>query len=419
MRLPTVILAINCFVISAVAQNVGINPTGAAPAASAMLDVSATNRGLLIPRMALTAANNNAPIGAAVINSLLVFNTATGGAGVNAVSPGYYYWDAVASLWRRLANDAESWRVLGNAGTDPTINFLGTTDAVDLRLRTNAFERFELTSGTGTATGTGGRLRAYQNGTAASPVYSWSTSTGLGFFRQADNVLGLTTSGLERIRFPASFQVQAMGDGTAAAPFYSWNADQGMGLYRIGANILGFSTSGLDRMRILATGQVGINGAPVASAQLDVQATDRGVLIPRVALTAANNTAPIGAGVQNSMLVFNTFTSVAGVNQVTPGFYYWSTATNSWRRMVDVITDVWLSPPINLGPGTVVYTLTIPGVTFFTGVSVALSGDWPASPLVDIEHIEARTGEVRFRVFNYSGIITYNGMDFLITTTRY
>jgi hypothetical protein len=32
------------------AQNVGINATGAAPDASAMLDVSATDRGLLVPR---------------------------------------------------------------------------------------------------------------------------------------------------------------------------------------------------------------------------------------------------------------------------------------------------------------------------------------------------------------------------------
>jgi len=420
MRILLNLVAFCCFGAVALGQNVAINATGEPPAPSAMLDVDAIDKGFLVPRVGLTAANSNAPIGGTVVNSLLVYNAATSGTGVNAVSPGYYYWDALVSRWRRLANDAESWRVLGNAGTDPAINFLGTTDAVDLRFRTNALERFEITTGTGTAAGTGGRLRAYQNGTAASPVYSWNTSTGLGFFRQADNVLGLSTGGVERVRFPASFQVQAMGDGTAAVPFYSWNIDQGMGLYRIGANILGFSTSGIERMRILAAGQVGINGTPATAAQLDVQATDRGVLIPRVALTALNSNAPIGAGVQNSMLVFNTATSVAGVNQVTPGFYYWSTATNRWRRMVDVITDVWLTPPINIGPlATIVYTVTIPGVTIFTGVSVALSGNWAVSPQVDIEHIEARTGEVRFRVYNYSLATTYNGMDFLITTTRY
>lgn len=413
-------IAITCTANAIVAQNIGINSTGAAPATSAMLDVDATNKGLLVPRVNLVSAISTAPIGASIVNSLLVFNQVTAGAGVNVVNPGYYYWDAVAIRWRRLANDAESWRVLGNSGTDPNTNFLGTLDANALRFRTTNFERFEITTGTGTATGTGGRLQAFQNGTAASPVYSWSTSTGLGFFRQADNVLGLSTAGLERVRFPASYQMQAMGDGTATAPFYTWSANQGMGLYRGGANILGVSTSGIERMRILAAGQVGINGTPAASAQLDVQATDRGVLIPRVALISTGTFAPLVGGVQNSMLVFNTATANTGVNQVTPGFYYWSTAIGRWRRMVDMITDVWLTNPINIAPfQTIILTVTIPGVTMFTGTTVALGGDWAVSPEVQIEHIESRTGAVRFRVTNNSFTTTYNGMDFLITTIRY
>lgn len=419
MRIPITILAITCLGAHVWGQNVGVNATGAVPDASAMLDVDATNRGLLIPRVALLGATNTAPVGAAVANSLLVYNTATSGAGGNLVTPGFYYWEAATLRWRRLANDTDAWRTIGNGTTDPDLNFLGTTDAVDLRIRTNNQERFSVTTGTGGLTGTGGRLRAYQNGTAASPIYTWDASTGMGFFRQADNVLGLTTGGIERVRFPNSYQLLAMGDGTAAAPFFSWNTSPGTGLYRAGANILGFSTSGLERMRILAAGQVGINGAPAAAAQLDVQATDRGVLIPRVALTAINSNLPIGAGVQNSMLVYNTVTAGAGVNQVTPGFYYWSAATARWRRMVDVITDVWLTNPLNFPAlSTTVVTATIPGVTVFTGASVALSGNWGVSPLVDIEHVESRTGEVRFRVYNY-GFGGYNGMDFLITTTRY
>ena len=37
--------------IPSFAQNVGINETGALPAGSAMLDVSATNKGVLVPRL--------------------------------------------------------------------------------------------------------------------------------------------------------------------------------------------------------------------------------------------------------------------------------------------------------------------------------------------------------------------------------
>ncbi|MCP4442201.1 MAG: tail fiber domain-containing protein [Aureispira sp.] len=75
------------------AQNVGVNtPT---PDASAALDVVANNRGVLIPRLALTATNNNAPV-AAPATSLLVYNTATAG----DVTPGFYYWDG--SRWVRF-----------------------------------------------------------------------------------------------------------------------------------------------------------------------------------------------------------------------------------------------------------------------------------------------------------------------------
>src|SRR5689334_2013830 len=80
-------------------QNVAINTTGAVANNSAMLDIDATNRGLLIPRVALTATNNNAPIGAGIATSLLVYNTATSGAGNTAVTPGYYFWDG--AQWMR------------------------------------------------------------------------------------------------------------------------------------------------------------------------------------------------------------------------------------------------------------------------------------------------------------------------------
>src|SRR5687768_3316073 len=70
-------------------QNIGINTTGAAPDAAAMLDIVSSTKGLLIPRVALTAANSNVPVGAGIVNSLLVFNTATAGVSPNNVVPGY------------------------------------------------------------------------------------------------------------------------------------------------------------------------------------------------------------------------------------------------------------------------------------------------------------------------------------------
>lgn len=209
------------FGVMAHAQNVGINATGAAPDASAMLDISATNRGLLVPRVPLTATNNNAPIGAGVVQSLLVFNTATT-AGVNGVTPGYYYWSgAPANQWVRFAGDGDAWRTDGNAGTVAATNFLGTTDAIALRIRTQNFERFEISAGTGTATGTGGRLLAFHNGLATSPVYSWSTDPNMGMFRQNTDVLGFATNSLERLRIMANGQVVIPGAAPAATDYFT------------------------------------------------------------------------------------------------------------------------------------------------------------------------------------------------------
>jgi len=124
----------------AFSQNgVSINATGNPADISAMLDVSSTTKGLLIPRVALTGTTDVTTITSGNVQSLLVFNTAT----VSDVTPGYYYWDAAAIKWQRFTTVAGggSWLLTGNAGTSWNTNFLGSTDNVSLRLRTNNTER--------------------------------------------------------------------------------------------------------------------------------------------------------------------------------------------------------------------------------------------------------------------------------------
>lgn len=64
----------------------GISPTGTLPNPDAGLDIDFTNKGLLIPRVALTGTANFAPL-SAHDPGMLVYNTATTG----DVVPGYYY----------------------------------------------------------------------------------------------------------------------------------------------------------------------------------------------------------------------------------------------------------------------------------------------------------------------------------------
>ena len=71
---------------------VSINSTGAAPDASAVLDVSSTNKGVLLPRVTdhtTLAPTNNSDDG------LLVYDTTT---------DSYWYWDASINNWREVVN---------------------------------------------------------------------------------------------------------------------------------------------------------------------------------------------------------------------------------------------------------------------------------------------------------------------------
>lgn len=74
------------------AQSVAINGTGVAPASSAMLDVNASNKGLLIPRIALISSTDILTINSPA-TSLLIYNTASAGTTPNNVTPGFYFWD--------------------------------------------------------------------------------------------------------------------------------------------------------------------------------------------------------------------------------------------------------------------------------------------------------------------------------------
>lgn len=139
MKKNAIIILITLSSFIAGAQNVGINGTGAVPDASAMLDVAATDKGILVPRVALLDVTNGILPVNAPLTSLLVWNTnaaVTGGSGV-----GFYYWNG--AIWATFGSGGSStaWDILGNAGTVDDINltgnFLGTTDNIALSFRVN------------------------------------------------------------------------------------------------------------------------------------------------------------------------------------------------------------------------------------------------------------------------------------------
>jgi hypothetical protein len=90
------LLCLLLFISMTTTAQTGIGTT--APNASAKLEVAATDKGFLPPRVALTASNAFSPIVGTAANAtgLLVYNTASAGTTPNNVVPGYYYWNGTA-----------------------------------------------------------------------------------------------------------------------------------------------------------------------------------------------------------------------------------------------------------------------------------------------------------------------------------
>ncbi|MEO6540377.1 MAG: hypothetical protein ABIN74_05280, partial [Ferruginibacter sp.] len=115
------------FVEIAHGQSLAINTDGSAANASALLDIKSNAKGVLVPRMLKTERN---AIGSPA-PGLLVYQN-----GPDSV--GFYFYNGSSWLWMATAVNAADWGTTGNAGTDTSINFLGTTNNMPLRLKQNS-----------------------------------------------------------------------------------------------------------------------------------------------------------------------------------------------------------------------------------------------------------------------------------------
>jgi hypothetical protein len=218
------------------AQNVSVNSTGATAHTSAMLDVDDAAKGMLVPRVALTALNASLPITGILPNSLLVFNTATNILTVgNEVYPGYYYWDLSNLKWIAIAGSgSKNWCITGNANTLATANFIGTTDNVDLLFKVNSIKGGQINiSGNRTMFG-------YQAGLA-------TTGDGNSFFGSQAGKLAVsgtfnTAVGYGAFRASAAASSENTHIGTNAGA--NWNTAAARGNTSVGMSSLqGVATS--------------------------------------------------------------------------------------------------------------------------------------------------------------------------------
>lgn len=173
-----------------VSAQTGIGTT--TPNASAKLEVAATDKGFLPPRVALTATNVFAPITgtSSAAAGLLIYNTATAGSAPNNVVPGYYYWNG--SAWVQIAGglviDATKSTSFSLAATDNNkLFFISSASTVTVTVPTLpiGFSCQLIQTGTGTITFAG-------SGTTLNSASGLST-------RATNSVIGLvmnsTTTG--------------------------------------------------------------------------------------------------------------------------------------------------------------------------------------------------------------------------------
>lgn len=161
---------------------VGIGTTS--PSAGSMLDITSADKGVLLPRVDIVDLTTVAPIVGGATVGLLVYNTNT------STGVGYYYWDG--SDWAALSDAAvnEDWELSGNSSTTPGTsvgeNYIGTSDAQNLIIATDATERIRVLSDGRVAINntapSATNLFTVQAATNESAVNGFSSGTGIGIF---------------------------------------------------------------------------------------------------------------------------------------------------------------------------------------------------------------------------------------------
>lgn len=95
--------------------------------------------------------------------------------------------------------------------------------------------------------------------------------------------------------------------------------------------------------------QVGI-GTATPEAALDIFSLNSGLLIPRIALGSTSDVSAFGGNGTESELIYNT-TLASGFTDVSPGFYYLSSASGPWVRLGSTSSTPPPPPPPPVSEG--------------------------------------------------------------------
>lgn len=208
------------------------------PDNSAILELESSNKGFLLSRVSLTNTTTWGLAGATPIAGMLVYNTNASITSSTTSYPvitggiGCYYWNgsgwvAVKMDIPKPIADTTYWTVKGNAGTNRSANFLGTTDNHPLVLKINNIHSGYIDSSGGTGTTSFGLNSIATNLTAS---YTGLDNTAIG-----SQALQNITSGSWNIAV-GSYALQANTSG---------GTNTAMGQYALGSNQTGWNNTAM------------------------------------------------------------------------------------------------------------------------------------------------------------------------------
>jgi len=231
------------FTFLSVTAQVGIGTSS--PDASSVLDVTASDKGLLIPRVALTGSDDETTI-ANPVESLLVYNTATS----NDVTPGFYYWDGL--FWEALTAysdipspapppSSDGWQLDGNnlngKANDGT-TFLGTTTYHSLYFKVDGDQIGRLHPNGGIALGLGASSsvnQAFAIGENASAGNTSNYAFGKGANASGSSAYAIGESSVSSQNKSYAIGTSSTASGTSSYAIGEGSASLATGSYAIGA----------------------------------------------------------------------------------------------------------------------------------------------------------------------------------------
>ncbi len=273
-------------VVNMTAQ-VGIGTTS--PNTSALLDVSAIDKGILIPRVALLQTTNFAPL-LAHVAGMQVYNTATAG----DVIPGQYY------------NDGAKWVRVGDAlASKKNYTFLRSSDNLPAE---NVGDQL---------------ITAYRIGNTGFKTATPTTTLQIG--NDHGNPGGALQINLDdtdpQIQGLKSSVKRTTGDNYAVnGTAFGAGATTNIGLYGYALNATNNFGLFVESGKTFLVDQTKIGGlfsSSTPNAILEVEATNKGILIPR--LTTAQRIAIVSP--TGSLMVYDVDVDL---------FYFYSIANGAW-----------------------------------------------------------------------------------------